>query len=228
MTRLPWSFSLPDGSIPSLQQFADYSLGFPTPALAPFEVAACGFSPWWAVSPCIYLLVSPMCGAVIYLWPHRFSVCRERCSCFSLLSFLLDGMDWWLPSFLHASPVFCFVCFTKIMVWNNTRLLSHRFVDQKSGRNWLVLCSVSQEPEIQVSRLHFHLILRFLFHAHYSSWQNAFAVVVGLRSLLLVLPVTRTLAPFLTWPPPWSDGTGALTLLMLHSGVLSSSSLHSF
>lgn len=95
MTEFPWSFQLSVLSTLSLQQFVNYSPGFPTPALVPTEVSA------------------PLNSDSLYLPVGLSNYQGSSLSCD--LTFLTDlkrtidfqfiqpvRTKWKLPSFLHV------------------------------------------------------------------------------------------------------------------------------
>lgn len=86
MTGSPWNFQLSDLSTLSLQQFFNYSSGFPTPALVPMKISA--------VVSCDYLyssvglshfLSSGLPYDLISLTDLRRAVDFSSCSAFYLL-----------------------------------------------------------------------------------------------------------------------------------------------
>ena len=98
MTRFPWSFYLIDLCKLSLQYFVCYSLGFPILALVPVEIFAPQFLFWYVLILCICLCFFPNWGTAICLWCCSSDGPKKSCWGFSLLSFLLVGMERWLLS----------------------------------------------------------------------------------------------------------------------------------
>lgn len=71
----------------SLQQFLNYSSGFPTTALVPEMVSACESLLWQATAPCVQLCLSHYGGSDLpCALSHRF---KKSCCIFSLFSFYL-------------------------------------------------------------------------------------------------------------------------------------------
>lgn len=126
MTRFPWSFYLTDLCKLTLKYFIPCSSGFPILAWVPVEIFAPQFLFWCVLILCICLCFFPIWGSAICLWCCSSDWPKKSFWGFSLLSFLLVGMEWWLLSSVwaeletishHMFVIYSFLFCTEILIF---------------------------------------------------------------------------------------------------------------